>query len=194
MATVDWTAGTWLNPPTSTRTPGDRLVVECARGSDLWADTHYGFRRHSAHALLVPFEVGASIEVDFVVDYHELYDQAGILVRASEDCWVKAGVEISDGQPQLGAVVTQPRSDWSCAPVVDWADTTVTMRISRVEDALIVRARRQDEEWQLVRLTPFPVEASAEAGLYAASPERAGLEVSFLRMELGGADAHLHQP
>jgi regulation of enolase protein 1 (concanavalin A-like superfamily) len=192
MSMVDWTAGTWLNPPASTQTLGDRLVVECARGSDIWADTHYGFHRHSAHALLVPFEVGASIEVDFVVDYQELYDQAGILVRASEDCWVKAGVEISDGAPQLGAVVTQPRSDWSCAPVPDWAGTTVTVRVSRKPDALIVRARRPDEEWRLVRLAPFPEDVAAEAGLFAAAPERAGLKVSFLRLVLGDADEHLH--
>ncbi len=166
--------------------------MECAEGSDFWADTHYGFRRHSGHALLVPFQAGESMEVDFLVDYDDLYDQAGVLVRADEETWVKAGVEISDGLPQIGAVATLPRSDWSCAPVPQWAGRVVTLRVSRIGDALIFRARSAGQSWQLVRLAPFPPDATAFAGLYAAAPERAGLVVTFTRMALGPGDAELH--
>ena len=56
-----------------------------------------------------------------MLDYDQQFDQAGVLVRASETAWVKAGVEISDGVAQVGAVVTHTTSDWSVAPVSSWS-------------------------------------------------------------------------
>eukprot|EP00939_MAST-03C_sp_MAST-3C-sp1_P002699 g2699.t1 len=42
------------------------------------------------------------------------FDQAGIMVRVDDDCWVKAGVEYTDGMPRLSCVVTnEGYSDWS---------------------------------------------------------------------------------
>src|SRR5579863_8854901 len=114
---ISWSAGAWLNPPPAAIVVGDDLLVTAAAGSDFWQETSYGFRRDSGHALLAPFEEGRSVEVSFVVDFGALYDQAGLLVRVSERAWIKAGVEMSDGSPQLSAVVTHGSSDWSVAPV-----------------------------------------------------------------------------
>ena len=67
------------------------------------------------------FRSAKPIEVSFILDYDQQFDQAGVLVRASETAWVKAGVEISDGVAQVGAVVTHAASDWSVAPVPELA-------------------------------------------------------------------------
>ena len=64
---------------------------------------------------------GTAAEVCFVVDYGEQFDQAGLLVRADAHSWIKAGVEVSDGELQVGAVVTREASDWSLGPVPHWA-------------------------------------------------------------------------
>ena len=56
-----------------------------------------------------------AVEVSFVASYDETFDQAGLLVRVDPTTWVQAGVEISDGVPQLGAVATRGFSDWSMA-------------------------------------------------------------------------------
>ena len=141
---TNWAAGEWLNPPVAVAADGDDLLVTAAGGSDLWQGTYYGFHRDNGHALLAPFAEGSAVEVSFVVDYQSLYDQAGLLVRVDETTWVKTGVEISDGIPQLSAVVTHGDSDWSTAPVPEWAGATVTLRASWDRQALILRARVGD--------------------------------------------------
>ena len=187
-----WEAGTWLNPPLAAEEQGDDLLVSALPGSDFWQGTFYGFDRDSGHALLAPFAPGQAVEVSFVVDYDVLYDQAGLLVRVDERTWVKAGVEISDGVPQLAAVVTHGLSDWSTAAMPGWAGRVVTLRASWDKDALILRARAEHEPWQMLRLTPFPAASAAAAGPYCCAPEREGLRVRFTGWQVGDADAALH--
>ncbi|MFV2111968.1 DUF1349 domain-containing protein [Micromonospora sp. LOL_025] len=190
---VDWAEGEWCNEPVRVENgPAGELLVQPAEGSDLWRHTSYGFVHDDAPALLAPLPVGEAVEVAFVLDYGEQFDQAGVLVRVDERNWVKAGVEVSDGQPQVGAVVTREVSDWSVAPVPMWAGREVIVRVSRDRDALTVRARSDDEPWRLVRLAPLAPEAVAAAGPYCCSPTRAGLRVRFTGWRRGPADAALH--
>ncbi|MEV0153198.1 DUF1349 domain-containing protein [Micromonospora sp. NPDC050686] len=190
---VGWADGTWLNPPVrADRTDAGELLVEPAAGSDLWRHTSYGFVHDDVSALLAPLPTGRAVEVTFQLDYREQFDQAGVLVRVDERHWVKAGVEVSDGRPQLGAVVTREFSDWSVAPVPEWTGRAVTVRASRAGDALTVRARVAGEPWRLVRLAPLPPDAAASAGPYCCSPSRGGLAVRFTGWRTGPADAALH--
>ncbi|MGC5329957.1 DUF1349 domain-containing protein [Micromonospora sp. DT62] len=190
---VDWAEGEWWNEPVRVENgPAGELLVQPAEGSDLWRHTSYGFVHDDAPALLAPLPAGEAMEVAFVLDYDEQFDQAGVLVRVDERNWVKAGVEVSDGQPQVGAVVTREVSDWSVAGVPRWAGREVTVRVSRDGDALTVRARADDEPWRLVRLAPLAPEAVATAGPYCCSPTRAGLRIRFTGWRRGLADAALH--
>ena len=124
-------------------------MVTAEEGSDAWRTTSYAFVHDSEHALVKPFEIGTAIEVSFLCELSEQFDQAGLMVRADSTTWVKAGVEFADGAPQLGAVVTHQTSDWSVAPVPTWAGRSVTIRASRAGNALTVRARVDHEDWSL---------------------------------------------
>ncbi|SCG36906.1 hypothetical protein GA0070609_0338 [Micromonospora echinaurantiaca] len=193
LLTVDWAEGEWWNEPLRVEDgPAGELLVEPAEGSDLWRHTSYGFVHDDAPALLAPFPAGSAVEVSFRLDYTEQFDQAGVLVRVDERTWVKAGVEVSDGQPQVGAVVTREFSDWSVAPVLEWVGQEITVRASRAWDALTVRARADGEPWRLVRLAPLDPAATATAGPYCCAPTRAGLRVRFTGWRRGPADAALH--
>lgn len=189
---IPWSDAAWLNPPAEAVADGAGLLVTTREGSDFWRTTSYGFIRDDGHALLAPFPPGTAVEVTFVADFTELYDQAGALVRVDAGTWIKAGVEMSDGRPQLGAVVTHGTSDWSLAPVPDWAGHEVTVRVSRSGDAVTVRARRAGEAWRTVRLAWLDPAAEAHAGLFCCSPQRAALRVRFTRLATGPADASLH--
>ena len=192
MEPVHWDQGSWLNPPPAAEVTAAGLTVTTAGGSDFWRTTYYGFERDSGHALLTDLRVGEALEVDFVVDFEETYDQAGLLLRAAESRWVKAGVEMSDGAPQVGAVVTDGVSDWSCSPVPAWQGRTVTVRASLTPGAVVVRARAEGEPWILVRLAPFRTDVPVCAGAFCASPEREGLVVGFSAVRRGPADRELH--
>ncbi|MFI6264767.1 DUF1349 domain-containing protein [Micromonospora sp. NPDC051006] len=190
---IDWSSGSWLHRPVrADGTPEGHLVVEPAAGSDFWRHTSYGFVHDDGPALLAAFGAGTAVEVSFRLAFTEQFDQAGVLVRTDERNWIKAGVEVSDGQPQLGAVVTREVSDWSVAPVPEWAGREVTVRASRSGDALTVRARVAGEPWRLVRLAPLAPDAEVFAGPFCCSPTRGGLAVHFTGWRVGPADAALH--
>ncbi len=191
---VPWHEATWLNGPEHARTDGPDLLVTARGRSDFWRTTSYGFVRDDGHALLHDFPQDSATEVSFLVDFETLYDQAGLMIRVDAETWIKAGVEMSDGLPQLGAVVTRGVSDWSVAPVPEWHKRLVTVRASRRGDAVTIRARCEDGPWRMVRLAPLPPAAPATAGPFCCSPEWDDLKVRFTRFARGPADTALHQP
>lgn len=184
--------GEWDHEPQSSDVDGDRMTVRPQAQSDAWRHTSYGFVHDSAHALLSPLGLGEAVEVSFLLDYAEQFDQAGVMVRAGAETWIKAGVEVSDGQPQVGAVVTLGKSDWSVAPVPEWVGREVTVRASREGDAVTIRARVDDEPWRLVRVAPFTEGAAAAAGPFCCSPTHGGLTVTFTGVRRNSSDASLH--
>ncbi|MBD8042714.1 DUF1349 domain-containing protein [Arthrobacter sp. Sa2BUA2] len=183
---------TWTHPPVSSEADGGNLLVEAVQGSDYWEKTYYGFQRDSGHALLAPVTGDGALEVTFKTSYDSLYDQAGLMIRTDESNWIKAGVEITDGEPHVGAVVTREYSDWSLSPVPEWAHTNVTIRASWTGNSVVLRARSEKAPWRTIRVAHLDITGSTRAGLYVAAPERAGLTVSFSRASFGPADESLH--
>lgn len=192
LARETWDDAVWLNPPVSVQREGLDMLVEAAEGSDLWRTTAYGFVHDNGHALLRALPDEVAVEVSWVLDYDQQFDQAGVLLRADERTWIKAGVEVSDGVPQVGAVVTNGVSDWSVAPVTHWAGRAVTIRASRRGDALTIRARVEAGPWQLVRVAPLPLGVPLLVGPYCCAPSRGGLVVRFTGVRLTPADGSLH--
>ncbi|MFW2512412.1 DUF1349 domain-containing protein [Demequina sp. SO4-13] len=185
--------GAWTTEPMRAEWGADgELLVEAREESDAWRETSYGFVHDSAHALLSPFGAREAVEVTFVLDYDQQFDQAGVMIRVDESTWIKAGVEVSDGAAQVGAVVTHGVSDWSVAPVPEWMGREVTVRASRDGGAVTIRARVDDEPWRLVRVAPLSPTADARAGLFCCAPTRAGLVVRFVAHRRGEVDAALH--
>jgi uncharacterized protein len=191
MKSISWSEGKWTRTPVSQILKDNLLIVEAAEQSDWWRITSYGFIHDDGHALLREFPIDTAIEVSFILDFKEQFDQCGILIRSDEKNWVKAGVEMSDGYPQLGAVVTQNKSDWSTGRVTEWIGKEVTIRVSRSGDALTVRAKA-DDDFRLVRVTPLDSKLSWMAGPMLCAPTRAGFVATITSWRVGECDANLH--
>ena len=97
MGDIAWETATWLNRPPKVRTDGSDLLVTTGPATDFWRTTGYGYVRDTGHALLTEFPVDSAVEVGYVAQFDELYDQAGLLVRVDPSAWVKAGTELTDG-------------------------------------------------------------------------------------------------
>ena len=192
MTDIDWTSGSWTTAPAHVEVADDGMRVTAVEGSDAWRTTSYGFVHDTEHALLAPLDQDTAVEVSFRLDLSAQFDQAGIFVEVDDSTWIKAGIERSDGEDCLGAVVTRGMSDWSLAPVPGWHGRLVTIRASRSGDALTVRARVDDEPWRLVRVSPLDPDAAVTAGPMCCAPTRAGFEVLFTAWRTGPADAGLH--
>lgn len=195
MATVriPWTRGSWSRQPLNVTTTDQSLAVVAEEGSDYWEKTLYGFQHDNGHALLAPWEDTEAVEVTFRADcLTELYDQAGLMLWHSPTQWIKTGIEINDGIPHLGAVVTDGFSDWSLSPVPEWGSSVITLRASRNADAVIIRARADDQPWRTIRVARFAHESDKQAGPFVCAPTRAGLEVTFTRWMTTAPDSELH--
>ncbi len=195
MKTVRWDTMRWLNEPPMVRYEADDVIIETGRETDFWHRTSYGFTHHDGHFLGAPLAGDAAIEVTFRGDFGEQFDQAGLMLYAAPELWLKTGVELSDGQAFASVVVTVGMSDWSVAPLPDGATAeTLTFRASRAGDAVTVRYRVGDGgDWRLLRVAYFPPEADVLAGPMCCSPTRAGLSVRFGPVRVGPPDARLHE-
>ena len=170
--------GTWHNPPAKWRLEGDRLLAVTDAATDFWQETHYGFARDSGHFFGCETAGDFTAQLRIRAGYTALYDQAGIMVRLDPLHWIKAGIELSDGQPMLGSVLTDGRSDWATAPYAgDPAD--FWLRVTVAAGVIRVQASADGLRWPLVRLAPFPRAASYRVGPMCCTPERAGLAVEF---------------
>ncbi|QJD86332.1 DUF1349 domain-containing protein [Cohnella herbarum] len=192
-SSIPWSKGRWTTEPIAAKDEGGILKVAAKHGSDYWEKTLYEFEHRDGHALLADWEDDRAIEVGFRLDsLTELYDQAGLMLWQGQQQWIKAGIELNDGIPHLAVVVTDGYSDWSLAPVPEWVGQEVTIRASRMKDAVIIRARSHSEGWRTVRVARYPYATGNQAGPFLCAPTRDGLEVAFTRWVRTAPDAELH--
>jgi regulation of enolase protein 1 (concanavalin A-like superfamily) len=164
--------------------PAERVLrVEPDPGTDFWQKTHYGFEADNGHFLF------AEVAGDFVLTTHvrfrpvHQYDQAGLMVRVSPGCWLKASVECEpDGPSRLGAVVTgHGYSDWSTQRFPP-GPGEVWLRVRREGDDYLVEASPEGGGWEQVRLAHLQEGregAAVACGIYACSPKGAGFIAEF---------------
>jgi len=159
------------------------LAIRTTERSDFWQRTHYAFRADNGHFLWTAIERDFQMKVDVhMVPLHP-YDQAGLMVRISADCWIKTSVEYEDGSvSRLGCVVTnRGYSDWSTqdvpATITDFA-----LRVTRQGADYLVQAQLTGGPWSQLRLAHLDDDSaspSVRCGVYACSPKEPGFTAEF---------------
>ena len=169
----------WLNEPADWRGDPSALRLRTGDTTDFWRKTFYGFVRDNGHAYLRPVSGDFTASAVVLGEYEALYDQAGLFLRLDETCWIKAGIEFTDGLMHFSVVVTNGVSDWSVIPLRDARPADpVSVRLTRHDDAVRVQFAVGASPWQMARLCPFPA-ADAAIGVMACSPQRAGFVAQF---------------
>jgi regulation of enolase protein 1 (concanavalin A-like superfamily) len=181
----------WFHPPPSWRVDPERraLLVEPLARTDFWQRTHYGFQADNGHFLGLEVTGDLNLSTCVAVFPVHQYDQAGLMIRASADCWVKTSVEHElAGPAQLGVVITDEGfSDWSMQDFAqDPMEIQLRLRLGRGD--LTAEFSLPDQgQWKTLRVAHWPMKASGPlwCGLYACSPKGAGFRAEFkwLRIE-----------
>jgi len=174
----------WRNEPAQWKLSPAGLAVVTDRATDFWRKTHYGFTRHSGHFYGHTTSGGFTASLRVRGRYESLYDQAGLMVLIDDENWIKAGVELSDGEAMLSSVLTLGRSDWATGvfrgdPSDFWIRATVDDGVLRLQ------ASADGQRWPLIRLAPFTPAEHYVVGPMCCTPEREGLEVMFSDFVVG---------
>jgi uncharacterized protein len=184
---------TWHCEPTSWQidTSGKCLRLSPDGATDFWQRTHYGFEVDNGHFLFLEAIGDFVLTTKVTSNPVHQYDQAGLMVRLSPSCWLKASVEFEpDGSSRLGAVVTNGQySDWSTQPITAEV-RTVWFRIRAEDNDYIIESSFNGQKWEQIRMARLhdrPAVNSVLCGMYACSPKAAGYEAefSFLKFEPG---------
>jgi regulation of enolase protein 1 (concanavalin A-like superfamily) len=179
----------WHNPPSDWSPGRDGLVVRTAAGTDFWQGTHYGFRVDNGHLFAAQVDGDFVLETEVVAAPVHQYDQAGLMVRLSERCWLKTSVEAEPGEPsRLGSVVTNAGwSDWSTQDLDPDLARHVAFRVTRRgADYLVEAATAPHGRWSQIRLGRLHEDEGGPvlAGLYACSPKGEGFAATFKRLRI----------
>jgi len=167
----------WHNEPAAWRADGARLTVTADPRTDFWRETHYGFVRGNGHLYAEDVEGDFDASVRVAGEYRQQYDQAGLMVYADHDLWLKCGIEFVDGGQQLSAVVTRAVSDWSVVPLSP-APAELWLRVERRGPDLQLHWSLDGDAFamfRMARLTDGPV----RVGMMCAAPDGDGFPVIF---------------
>jgi uncharacterized protein len=168
----------WQNAPKTWKQSGTLLIEEVPAGTDYWRTTHYGFIRDSGPFRYETRSGNFEAKVRISGKYHELYHQAGLMIRIDEKNWIKTGIEFVNGHQNVSAVVTRDFSDWSVLPRND-NPSSIWMRLQRFNDTVQISYSLDGEKWSMIRLAYFPEEVPVKIGMVTAAPGKQSFEVHF---------------
>jgi uncharacterized protein len=103
----------WMSEPEWSRVSGGQITVRSKSKTDFWRKTFYGYVTDNGHFFHLPVNGDFSFEARIGGNYHDLYDQAGLMVRLDAGNWMKCGTELVDGVRHASVVFTREFSDWS---------------------------------------------------------------------------------
>lgn len=184
----------WRNPPPHYALGPHGLEVTTAAQTDFWQRTHYGFQVDNGHHLCLPLTGDFTLSTKITSTPKHQYDQAGLLVWSSPECWLKTAIEFEPDQPsRLGAVVTNHGwSDWSTQDLAAeygaaWFRIVRTRSDYTVYAATGAPESNLPKSWNQIRIAHLHQGAAPiYAGLYACSPQAAGFVATFAWLEVEG--------
>ena len=178
----------WHCEPSVWKIHDNQLHISPDANTDFWQKTHYGFKADNGHFLYTGWSGDFILETQVSCDFKNQYDQAGLMVYVSDQCWMKTSVEYEPDKPnKLGVVVTNyGYSDWSTQDV-DKSFTDFKIRILRDGSTWLVQYyHSESSDWVQLRMFHLFDEPEVKAGLYACSPKAAPFTARFHYLNIEG--------
>jgi regulation of enolase protein 1 (concanavalin A-like superfamily) len=167
----------WLNEPSGWEHAEGTLRFTADPHTDFWRQTHCGEIHDNGHFYYQRVTGDFIADVRLTGDYHELYDQSGLMVRIDEKCWMKCGIEYVEGVWNISAVVTREWSDWSLIGLSQ--RDPVYIRVRRYGSAFEAYYSMDGRGYTLYRQAFLTDTSSLDVGLMIASPTGQGFTAVF---------------
>jgi hypothetical protein len=159
----------WRNEPPHWQADGDTVSVTSAPQTDFWRKTHSGQINDNGHFYFQPVSGDFRAQVKISGGYADQYDQAGMMVHADEQTWLKCGLELFDGVPRIGAVVTKDFSDWSLQSLAE-VPTAFWLKVTRHGGTFEVNFSLNGADFHMIRQAHLTETETVRVGLMTCSP------------------------
>jgi hypothetical protein len=168
----NWSEFAWVHEPTDWAiSPTQQLRWSTRPNSDFWRNTAGAEGADDGDAFLRTCSGDFNVTMTLESGFADQYDQCGLMVRADERHWLKAGIE-RDGATWLSVVATHENSDWSKQ---EWLNSRVVFTVWRSGNTL--RIGFVDERGtHLVRELIF--DGDVMVGPYSCAPKGPGFTVT----------------
>ncbi len=168
----------WFNEPKEWNISGGELSMYVTPHTDYWRISHYGFTVDDAPFLYSEYGGEFEAKVRISGDYKTRFDQAGLMVRADHENYIKAGIEFVDGKYNLSVVATHHTSDWSVIPLEKPVEAVWIKAVRRL-DTVEIFYSFDDVEYTMMRNAWMEANRPVKIGMFAASPDGEGFEARF---------------
>lgn len=168
----------WFNPPKRWRLDGSSLIYIADPKTDFWRKTFYGYITDNGHLYYRRVSGDFTTQVKVTGQYHDLYDQAGLMVRIDAENWMKCGVEFVDGKQNMSIVYTREFSGWATGHLPEGA-TNLWLKVVRKGPALDIFHSLDGNHFAESGVGYLGTTDSMMVGPMCASPEGKGFEVRF---------------
>ena len=168
----------WFNEPESWKTENGVLTMEVTPQSDYWRISHYGFTVDDAPFLYTLRGGEFEVKVKISGEYKVRFDQAGLMLRADKENYIKTGIEFVDGKYNLSTVVTHKTSDWSVIELDRPVDFVWIKAVRRL-DAVEIFYSFDDKEYTMMRNCWLQDNTPVMVGMMAACPDGNGFRATF---------------
>jgi regulation of enolase protein 1 (concanavalin A-like superfamily) len=144
----------WLYPDSrgtdgaTVENSADALTIRPLSKTDMWMRTYYSPTLIKCNAPMLgarlPTTGWATAETKFDISPAHQFDQGGLCAYIDDENWLKAGIEVVDGQPRVSVVVTNRGfSDWSTR---SYPDLELSMRLHQRDHSFVVEVQHGKEE------------------------------------------------
>ena len=168
----------WFNEPEAWSIKNNKLTMQVTPQSDYWRISHYGFTVDDAPFLYTTRGGEFEVKVKISGDYKVRFDQAGLMLRADKENYIKAGIEFVDGKYNISCVVTHHTSDWSVI-TLDKPIEYIWIKAVRRLDAVEIFYSFDDKNYTMMRNCHLADNTPVMVGMMAACPDGNGFEARF---------------
>ena len=174
----DTQAPQWFNPPHHWKQEGSSLLCTADPKTDFWRKTFYGYITDNGHLYYRRWRGDFTTQVKVTGQYHDLYDQAGLMVRIDAENWMKCGVEFVDGKQNMSIVYTRDFSNWATGPLPE-PTSALWLKVARKGPALDIFHSVDGSHFVETGVGYLGPAESVMLGPMCAAPEGKGFEVRF---------------
>lgn len=176
----------WMNDPERFITNENEVFIETSPYTALWSRTYFKTVSSNAPILIFPVEENFTFSAKVSYVLNEINDQAGIVIYANADNYLKACVlRLNDDTNLLSTTLTyHGYSDISSREIGDGINS-MSFRLSHRDGDFLIENSFDGIHYKHMRMFHLKMrEGHFNVGVYACSPYDSSFDAKFSNMEI----------